>query len=372
MVSSFGRVALALDLMPLGVSKWDLAGPLQTPGSLEDCSRERLGALLDSLPATSGRHLSASDWDLAFQRADVELTALQSMGASIVTVFDAPRAYPGRLHECYRSPLVLEVLGDASVLLRDAVAVVGSRKATAEGIRTASDLAGQLSRAGLVIVSGLAYGIDKAAHMGCLEAGGATIAVLGSGIDTVYPSAHESVARRIVETGGAVISEFHLGTQPAPYTFPQRNRIISGLSLGVIVVEAAKDSGSLLTANFALEQNREVFAVPGSIYAANHVGTNALIKSGAKLVQDVNDILTELPGFGPSSGPAIAAPLTEREGVVLRAIREGRTSVDLLCQHLQWSTADVLAVITRLEVAGVLLRSGPDTFTATESGTDDL
>jgi len=137
MVSSFGRVALALDLMPLGVSKWDLAGLLQTPGSLEDCSREQLEALLASLPSASGRRVSAADWDLAFHRADVELTALQVMGASIVTVFDGPCFYPARLYECYRPPLVVEVLGDASVLLRDAVAVVGSRKATAEGMRTA-------------------------------------------------------------------------------------------------------------------------------------------------------------------------------------------------------------------------------------------
>jgi len=371
MVSSFGRVALALDLMPLGVCKWDLAGLLQTPGSLEDLSRERLDGLLASLPAVSGRRVCSADWDLAFQRADAELTAVQAMGASVVSIFDEPCFYPARLRECYRPPLILEVLGDASVLVRDAVAVVGSRKATAEGVHTASDLAGQLSRAGLVIVSGLAYGIDKAAHVGCLDAGGVTIAVLGSGIDNIYPSAHENVARRIVESGGAVISEFHLGTQPAPYTFPQRNRIISGLSLGVIVVEAARDSGSLLTANFALEQNREVFAVPGSIYAANHAGTNALIRSGATLVQDVNDILSELPGFGPSAGTSAASRLTDRDALVLRAIRDGQTSVDLLCQRLQWSAADVLAVITRLEVAGVLLRSGPDTFTATGLGVDD-
>ena len=215
------------------------------------------------------------------------------------------------------------------------------------------------------MVSGLAYGIDKAAHVGCLDAGGQTIAVMGSSVDEIYPSIHGPIARTIAGNGvGAVISEFHLHTQPTVYTFPQRNRVISGLSLGVVVVEAAKESGSLITANFALEQNREVFAIPGSIYALQHIGTNALIKSGAKLVQSVDDILDELPGF-----KAVATPeerrseaLSQQEQSIIGCIQTGCTSVDLLCERLACTAPQVLSVLTSLELRGLLVRRGPDSF----------
>jgi DNA processing protein len=222
-----------------------------------------------------------------------------------------------------------------------------------------------LAAAGLVVVSGLAYGIDKAAHAGCLDAGGQTIAVLGSSVDEIYPAIHGPIARTIAGSGGgAVISEFHLHTQPTVYTFPQRNRVISGLSLGVLVVEAAKESGSLLTANFALEQNREVFAIPGSIYAPQHVGTNALIKSGAKLVQSVHDVLDELPGFKAvamgEERPSEA--LSQEEQSIISCIQTGCTSVDLLCERLACAAPQVLSVLTSLELRGLLVRRGPDSF----------
>jgi DNA processing protein len=364
MISPFGRAALALDLLPLGVCKWDLAALLEAPDELETASQERLDQLLSASSSARGKHVSLAERDSALEKADNEVAELNSLGASLVTMFDGSETYPGRLLECYRPPLFLQILGDATVLLRDSIAIVGSRKPTPEGVRAASDLAGQLAAAGLVVVSGLAYGIDKAAHVGCLDAGGQTIAVLGSSVDEIYPTIHGPIARAIAGSGGAVISEFHLHTQPTVYTFPQRNRVISGLSLGVLVVEAAKESGSLITANFALEQNREVFAIPGSIYAPQHVGTNALIKSGAKLVQSACDVLDELPGFKavPALEERPSEALSQQEQTIVGYIQTGCTSVDLLCERLACAAPQVLSVLTSLELRGLLVRRGPDSF----------
>jgi DNA processing protein len=369
MISPFGRAALALDLLPVGVSKWELLALLGAPEELETASQERLDQMLSTASTAHGKHLSVLERDDCLARADTELEKLRSLSASLVTVFDGSDVYPDRLRECYRPPIFLEVLGDPSILLRQCIAVVGSRKPTPEGVRVASDFAGQLSAAGLVVVSGLAYGIDKAAHVGCVDAGGRTIAVLGSSIDQIYPIAHESLARAIVARQGAVISEFHLNTQPTVYTFPQRNRVISGLSLGVLVVEAAKQSGSLLTANFAVEQNREVFAIPGSIYTLQHVGTNKLIQSGAKLVQSVQDILDELHGFdAPRAGETRASlPLSELEHKVIESIQTGSTSVDLLCERLACQAPQILVVLTGLELSGLLVRTGPDSFSVVQA-----
>ncbi|MHB8106489.1 MAG: DNA-processing protein DprA [Candidatus Cryosericum sp.] len=363
MISQFGRVALALDLLPLGVGKWDLAALLEAADELEAVSQERLDQLLSASSSTRGKHVSLADRDAALEKADNEIGELSHLGASLITMFDGPETYPSRLLECYRPPLFLEILGNVAVLSRDCIAIVGSRKPTLEGTRAASDLAGQLAAAGLVVVSGLAYGIDKAAHVGCLDAGGQTIAVLGSSIDEVYPTTHSPIARTIAENNrGAVISEFHLHTQPTVYTFPQRNRVISGLSLGVLVVEAAKESGSLITANFALEQNREVFAIPGSIYAPQHVGTNALIKSGAKLVQSAEDVLDELPGVKVVPEEHVSEVLSQEEQTVVSCIQTGCTSVDLLCERLARTAPQVLSVLTSLELRGLLVRRGPDSF----------
>jgi DNA processing protein len=181
--------------------------------------------------------------------------------------------------------------------------MVGSRRCSTYGQNTALMLARDLAHRGVTIISGLARGIDAAAHRGALEAGGKTVAVMGTGIDLVYPRDHRKLAQEILEGGGALVSEFPLRTPPAPQNFPYRNRVISGLSLGVVLVEAAENSGSLITARLAMEQNREVFAVPGNITSRNSFGTNYLIKSaGAKLVQAWQDIATELP-------PEIAATL---------------------------------------------------------------
>jgi len=202
--------------------------------------------------------------------------------------------YPKILKQIHSSPKELYVKGR---ILEDdefAVAVVGSRIASVYGLTTAERLGYELASKGIVVVSGLARGVDSAAHKGALKAYGRTIAVLGNGLNTVYPPENKKLAAEIVEKGGALISEFHMDMPPLRKNFPIRNRVISGLSLGVIVVEAAKNSGALITADFALEQNREVFAVPGKVDSSTSFGTNELIKQGAKLIQTVDDIIDEL------------------------------------------------------------------------------
>ena len=202
--------------------------------------------------------------------------------------------YPPLLKQIPDAPLLLYVRGNVKVLSQYAVAVVGSRRPSAYGSSAAHRLAHDLAQRQLVVTSGLARGVDSAAHRGALEAKGNTVAVLGSGIDVIYPRENKSLAAEIAKSG-AVISEFPLGTGPTPENFPIRNRIISGLSLGVVVVEAAEYSGSLITARLALEQNREVYAVPGNITSAQSFGPNHLIKQGAKLVDQWMDVIEEFP-----------------------------------------------------------------------------
>ncbi len=369
MISPFGRAALTLDLLPIGIHKWDLLPRfLDCPEEFNVLAQEQLDQMLLSFPSVGKEH-GRCLLSEARAQADRELVELRASDFSLVTIFDGSALYPDCLKECYRPPLFLEILGDPSCLLGPAFAIVGTRKPTSEGIRIAEDMAGQLASAGFVIVSGLAYGIDKAAHAGCLDASGRTVAVLGSGIDQIYPQPHEDLARRIIEQKGTVVSEFHLHAQPTPYSFPQRNRVISGLSVGVLVVEAAQHSGSLLTANFALEQNRDVFAIPGSIYTSQHVGTNQLIKNGAKLVQSCQDILEEFPvlaGTVASAGVA-QETLTPEEQSVLSAVSSGCVSVDLLCSKLSKSAQQILSILTALEIRGLLIREGPDRFAAAQA-----
>ena len=202
--------------------------------------------------------------------------------------------YPPLLKQIPDAPLLLYVRGDAKVLSQYAVAIVGARRPSAYGSSVAHRLAHDLAERQLVLVSGLARGIDSAAHRGALEAKGKTVAVLGSGLDVIYPRENKGLAEQIAKSG-AVISEFPLGTGPTPENFPIRNRIISGLALGVVVVEASEYSGSLITARLAVEQNREVFAVPGNITTAQSFGPNHLIKQGAKLVDQWMDVIEEFP-----------------------------------------------------------------------------
>jgi DNA processing protein len=216
---------------------------------------------------------------------------VESLREHVVTIVDD--SYPALLREIADPPLALHFRGDVSLLSQPAIAIVGSRRASPYAINVAQQLGAQLATAGLTIVSGLARGIDAAAHRAALEAGGKTIAVLGTGIDVVYPPSNRKLFERIANEG-LVVTEFAPGTPPKREHFPIRNRVISGLAEGTIIVEATSRSGSLITARMAAEQNREVFAVPGSIFSAGSEGTHRLIQYGAKLVHDVNDVLAEL------------------------------------------------------------------------------
>jgi DNA processing protein len=230
-------------------------------------------------------------------RSEAEINAVKQLGGEILVLDDG--VYPPSLREIYDPPIVLYVKGAWSeCLAQPCIGVVGSRRCSTYGQNSATMLARDLAQRGATVVSGFARGIDAAAHRGALDGGGRTVAVLGTGLDEVYPRDHKKLATEILDRGGALVTQFPLGTPPVSENFPYRNRIISGLSLGVLVVEAAENSGSLITARLAMEQNREVFAVPGNITSRNSFGTNYLIKgAGAKLVQQWQDIAEELsPG----------------------------------------------------------------------------
>ncbi|MBA2378752.1 MAG: DNA-protecting protein DprA [Blastocatellia bacterium] len=227
-------------------------------------------------------------------RAETELNAVRELGGDVLILDDG--SYPAPLREIDDPPITLYVMGDWQACFdQPCVGVIGSRRSSTYGQNASEMLSRDLASRGICIVSGLARGIDTSAHLGAIRAGGRTIAVLGTGLDGVYPKENAKLAKEIVESGGAVVTQFPLGTPPLKDNFPYRNRIISGLSLGVLVVEASERSGSLITARLAMEQNREVMAVPGNITSRNSIGTNYLIKAGAKLVQQWQDVVAELP-----------------------------------------------------------------------------
>ena len=256
------------------------------------------------------------------QAIDRELKALERLPIRVLTILDPD--YPARLKTIHDPPPLLSVSGTLSEEDHHAVAIVGTRHATPAGRVITEQLSRGLAEAGVTVVSGLARGIDGAAHRSALEAGGRTIAVLGCGIDRTYPPEHQAL-RKKVEEQGAVLSELPLGAYPHAYHFPKRNRIISGLSLGVVVVEAAPKSGSLITARLATEQGREVFAVPGSIQSEQSRGTNGLIKQGARLVETVEDILDELVS---QCEPSFRARMQARRAALTRPVQSGRLSLE--------------------------------------------
>jgi DNA processing protein len=299
-----------------------------------------------------------------FEEAAKELEKVRQAGAELI-VFSDPR-YPEILRQIFDPPVVLYAKGNAELLAAPCLAVVGARKPTPYGLAVAERLATDLATRGLVIVSGMARGIDTAAHRGAM-AGGKTIAVLGCGIDLCYPSENKRLKAQI-EKDGLVISEFPMGGFAAPQNFPIRNRVISGLSLGALVVEAAQYSGSLITARMAMEQDREVFCVPGNIANKFSWGPNTLIKQGAKLVQDWKDVIEELPATvrqrlpappeNDSSGAPQASLFTEGLGPVEKNV-EALLRVDqalqideLLSAVPQHSPSEVLAALLELEIKG--------------------
>lgn len=228
------------------------------------------------------------------ERAEGELDRVKKLGGDILILDDG--SYPALLREIADPPITLYVRGDWQACLEQpCVGVIGSRQCSTYGENASEMLSRDLASRGITIVSGLARGIDSAAHRGALQAKGRTVAVMGTGIDGVYPKDNTRLVREILDGGGCLVSQFPLGTPPLKDNFPYRNRIISGLSLGVLIVEASERSGSLITARLAAEQNREVMAVPGNITSSNSFGTNYLIKAGAKLVQQWQDVVAELP-----------------------------------------------------------------------------
>lgn len=274
--------------------------------------------------------------------------------------------YPPGLLQTEDPPLLLHVEGDLAALRHPLrLAIVGSRNPTAQGADHARAFAQTLAGAGACIVSGLALGIDAAAHEGALEAGGRTLAVVGTGPDQVYPRKHQALARRIAAQG-ALISEYPLGTPPLAANFPRRNRIISGLSQGVLVVEAALQSGSLITARQAAEQGREVFAIPGSIHSPQSRGCHALIRQGAKLVESAQDILEELRCALPSAGPACATQTLAHDGnegtgqrrsdPLLQVLGYEPCGLDALQARCGLDTATLQARLLELEFDGLVAR----------------
>src|SRR2546426_4759248 len=290
---------VALNMTP-GIGPRAAAKLLERFGSAEAvygatrAELERLRLLPEAVDSIIARDLH--------DKAATEIQSIRALGGDVLVLDDG--VYPSLLREIYDPPIVLYVKGAWTECLdQPCVALVGSRRCSTYGQNAALMLARDLAQRGVTIISGFARGIDAAAHRGAIEGGGRTVAVLGTGIDEVYPRDHKKLADEILERGGALVSQFPLSTPPVSENFPYRNRIISGLSLGVVVVEAAENSGSLITARLAIEQNREVFAVPGNITSRTSFGTNYLIKgAGAKLVQQWQDVAAELP-------PQIAARL---------------------------------------------------------------
>lgn len=272
-----------------------------------------------------------------------------ALRARVITLGD--ETYPVLLKEIIDPPLALHFRGDLSLLARPALAIVGSRRASPYGVNAAEHLARQIAGAGIVIVSGGARGIDAAAHHAALDAGGSTIAVLGTGIDIVYPVSNRRLFRRIEERG-LIVSEFPPGTPPKPENFPMRNRVISGLARGTVIVEATSRSGSLITARMAAEQGRDVFAVPGSIFSAGSEGTHRLVQYGAKLVHDANDVLEEFPGGlratqTPAQEPE--SPLKEVLGVLSK---DDGAHVDAVAARVGRTPALVAEALLQLELEG--------------------
>jgi DNA processing protein len=283
-------------------------------------------------------------------------------------------AYPAALLETADPPLLMYALGRLELLAAPSIAIVGSRHATPGGLDNARAFAQHLSGSGMVVVSGLAQGIDGAAHQGALDgastAGGGTIAVVGTGLDRVYPKSHHALAHRISAEAGLMLSEFALGSLPLKSHFPRRNRIIAGLTQGTLVVEAAVQSGSLITARLAVECGREVFAIPGSIHSPQSRGRHRLIKDGAKLVETADDIVQELriPARTHASAAPAAPPPAGREDPLLAALGHDPVTLDALSARLGWPTAELQARLLEMELDGRLARLPGGLFQRREQG----
>ncbi len=332
--------------------KLELAGALAPPP----------GAGVDP-PAGMGTEEAAAFGDSALDcRVDNDLETLSRLDGVVLTLADD--RYPGLLRQIPRPPLLLVVRGRPALLSTPQVAVVGSRNASHAALETAYQFAAALAEAGLTVTSGLALGIDGAAHRGSLASGGATIGVAATGPERIYPAAHVDLAHEMIDSGSAVITEFLPGDPPKPHHFPRRNRIIAGLSLGTLVVEAAVRSGSLITARHAAEQGREVFAIPGSIHNPAARGCHRLLRDGAKLVECLDDILEELPSVpvNDAKSPSSAFESESGEpggaaGRVLAAVDDAPTGFDTVVRRTGMAPQEVASVLLELELQAWVCKS---------------
>lgn len=317
------------------------------------------------IPAVSAQSLATGK---SAELGREEIARAAAAGVSLVSLDDP--AYPARLKEIYDPPLILYVRGNVEILAQPGIAVVGTRHPTPYGSGMAERLSCDLATQGLVIISGMARGVDTAGHRGAISAKGKTIAVFGTGVDVIYPKENSRLSEQILALGGALISEFPLGTFAAPQNFPIRNRILSGMSLGVLVIEAAEYSGTRITARCALEQNRDVFAVPGNVTNKNSWGPNTLIKQGAKLVATWEDVWEDLPAAvklaltpapGDESTSGSSASLFPNEGLpphekrILSLLKHDEsTHIDEIVEHLEkeLSSSEIFAALFELELAG--------------------
>ncbi|HEU5458249.1 MAG TPA: DNA-processing protein DprA [Terracidiphilus sp.] len=356
---------LAMALAPgLGPKRiLDAMKALKTPAQLFQLSLTELEGL--RLPAESAQFLFDGK---AREAAEDEWARVREQGATLVTW--SCREYPDRLREIYDPPPVLWVRGAVELMTRPAIAIVGTRHPSPYGSGVAEMLARDLSARRMLVISGMARGIDTCAHKGALTARMPTVAVWGTGVDVIYPKENKKLAEEILASGGTIVSELPLGTFPAPQNFPRRNRILSGLSVGVLVVEASENSGTRVTARCAAEQNRDLFAVPGNVTNKNSWTPNTLIKQGAKLVATWEDVWEELPSdvrlqleaeAGVASKPEVPASLLPeqalrpQESMVLEVLRHDESlHVDELLEMLetQLTSSEVFTALFELEIAG--------------------
>jgi DNA processing protein len=327
-------------------------------------------ASLTELESTGIQVVSAQSLATGKSAALAREEIAQAAAADIAMLSMDDPSYPPRLKEIYDPPLILRVRGNPEVLIKPGVAMVGTRHPTPYGSGMAERLACDLAAQGLVIISGMARGVDTASHRGAISAKGKTVAVFGTGVDVIYPKENSRLSEQILALGGALISEFPLGTFAAPQNFPIRNRIISGMSVGVLVVEAAEYSGTRITARCALEQNRDVYAVPGNVTNKNSWGPNTLIKQGARLVATWEDVWEDLPPevrlaltppASPESQGASSASLFPDEGLpphekrILSLLKaDESTHIDEIVERLEndLSSSEIFAALFELELAG--------------------
>src|SRR5438045_377335 len=346
------EASIALNMLPT-------MGPVRLRKLLEvfETPDRVLAAKRDALRAVEGIGREVVDQILNWESLvdlPAELQRVHDFGATVITA-ESP-LYSKQLREIHAPPIVLYVWGELSERDQHAIAVIGSRRTTHYGLESAKKLSYQLAYAGLTVISGLARGIDTAAHQGALAAKGRTIAIIGSGLSKLYPPENSALAERIRNGNGAVISEFSMEIEPDRQTFPMRNRIISGWSQGILVVEAGLNSVALITASQAIEQGRSVYAVPGHINAPSAMGSNRLIQQGAKLVMDASDILDDLQILLPETKivPTLAGrplpELSESERSVYNAIDSTETRIDTIATKCNLPTAAVSSTLLRLEL----------------------